>query len=240
MRVFSAGVDVTDQVGSIWFFPAAQERPIRGSLTTSGPVERYADNRSTPVSRTADGAVIVPANMGCKFFIQNTLQDLTAVFVFDYPQQVVVEALGSETFTFQSYIGPGFAGRIGSLAGQMGDRYGNRHDKFTLDIPDGADFLWLNYPPTPVSAYASPTSTLDHNIRLPSSGTYRLIGEGDTKSVDHLVSSAAGNIWTARIPSKSSPRPNTSCRRACPTTRACRAADAATNCWIASTIPARR
>ena len=73
MRVFSAGADVTNQVGSMWYFPAAQERPVRGSLPTSGPVERYADNRSTPVTRTADGAINVPANMGCKFFAQNTL-----------------------------------------------------------------------------------------------------------------------------------------------------------------------
>ncbi len=188
MRVFSAGSDVTNQVGSMWYFPAAQAQPVRNSLPSGGPVERYADNRSTPVTRTADGAVNVPANMGCKFFVQNTLADLTAEFVFDYPQKVTVEPLGSETFTFRSYVGPGFAGRIESLANQMKSNYPDRHDKFPLNPPTGTDFVWLNYPPSPVSAYASPTSTLDNNIRLPSSGTYRLIGEGDTKSVDHLVS----------------------------------------------------
>jgi hypothetical protein len=192
MRLFSAGKEVTEQVWPTFrYHPAAQADPIRGP-NASGRLERYFEygfegSDMANVIRTASGAIAVPANMGCTYFIWGDYPDLTAEFVFDYPQQISVETLGSQTFGFHSYIGVGGAGQIQSLADQMERAFGNRHDKFGLTIPSGADYVWLNYPPTLVSAYASETPTLDHNIRLPSSGTYRLIGYGDTKSVDHVV-----------------------------------------------------
>jgi hypothetical protein len=189
MRVFSAGVDISDQaLGTMWYFPAAQAQPIRGSRASGGPAERYAEDQNAPLNRTASGALVIPANMGCKLFFPLGIQNLTAEFVFDYPQQIQVDVLGSQTFTFRSYVGPGGAGRIQSLAQQMADRYDDRNDTFSLTVPAGADYLWLNYPPSPVSAYASATSSLDHNIRLPSSGTYRAVDSNGSKSVDHVVS----------------------------------------------------
>jgi hypothetical protein len=128
--------------------------------------------------------------MGCKLFFPLGIHDLTAEFVFDYPQQLLVDVLGSQTFTFQSYIGPGGGGRVEKLVQQMASRYGERHGSFSLNVPQGADYVWLNYPPSPVSAYAPATSSLDHNIRLPSSGTYRLVDSNGAKSVDHVVSMA--------------------------------------------------
>ena len=193
MRLFSAGKDVTAQIWpTLRYHPAAQAEPIRGP-NASGRLERYFEygfegSNQANVVRAADGAIAVPANMGCTYFIYGDYPDLTAKFVFNYPQQISVETLGSQTFAFHSYIGVGEAGRIQSLADQMAHAFGGRHDKFGLNIPSGADYVWLNYPPALVSAYAADSSKLDHNIRLPSSGTYRLIGAGDTKSVDHVVS----------------------------------------------------
>lgn len=189
MRVFSAGADVTNQVlTTFWYFEAAQAVPIRNSSSSNGPFERYEEIINASPQFTPSGAIAVPANMGCTYFLRGSVPNLTARFVFNYPQKIFVEPMGSQTFTFHSYVGPGNAGRLDSLSDQLRDRFGGRHDKFNLAIPEGADYVWLNYPPSPVSAYASDGPRLEHNIRLSSSGTYRLIGFGDTKSVDHVVS----------------------------------------------------
>lgn len=193
MRIFSHGQEITALVGAkYWLHPAAQAEPIRGS-DGDGRLERYLEYgyEGTPhadVARTPSGALAVPANMGCTYTLPGFHDNLTATFVFNYPQQINVEVLGSQTFSFHSYIGVGDTGRLSSLTKQMAGRYGGRHDKFRLNIPVGADYVWLNYPPSPVSTYAANNLSLEQNIRLPSSGTYRLIGFGDTKSVDHVVS----------------------------------------------------
>ncbi len=189
MRVFSAGREITDDVRTaFWHFPAAQAEPIRSSAPSGGPAERYAEETGGTIVPDANDVLPITANFGCTMFLRGSVSDLTAEFVFDYPPQVYIEPLDSQTFTFHSYVGPGEAGRLDSLRDQLSSKFPNRHDKFPLDIPSGADYVWLNYPPSPVSAYAAPGDTLEHNIRLPSSGTYRLIGGGDSKSVDHVVS----------------------------------------------------
>lgn len=189
MRVFSAGQDISaDVLSAFWHFPAEQAEPVRGSAPASGPAERYVEERSGAVQPDESGALPIPANMGCTFFLSGSVPDLTAEFVFEYPRQLYIEHLGSKSFNFHSYIGVGDAGRLDALSAQLRANYADRHDKFPLNIPPGADYMWLNYPPSPVSAYASATEKLEHNIRLPSSGTYRLIGFGDQKSVDHVVS----------------------------------------------------
>ena len=158
MRIWSGNTEITDKVHyEYWYFPAAQEQPIRGAR--SSPAERYDErdyDNPAHVEFTADGALDVPANMGCTFFVRGTqCPDLTARFVFDYPQQIQVETLGSQTFTISFlYRRRRMLRHLSSLSSQMSGRYGGRHDKFRALHSERADYVWLNYPPTPVSAYA--------------------------------------------------------------------------------------
>lgn len=183
MRIFSGGRDISGEL-----FPYSNIYPT-GQIQPASSAEhsRYGEMTGVPLTRLLNGTWLIPANMGCTLYIPGTWTDLTAEFVFNSPQRIIVQTLGSETFNFHSYIGAGDPGKLGSLNGQMGRRYGSRHEKRHLNVPDGADFVWVNFPPTPVSAYISgPT---DYNIRLPGSGTYRLAsGTGMEMSVDHTVS----------------------------------------------------
>ncbi len=185
MRVFSRGIDITDQVLKNYAFtPSQQQIPIWGSAGDNGLI-RYHFERQATFSHSETGALIVPANMGCHIWLPGSVPDLTAKFVFNYPQQIHIETLGSETFSFHSYIGVGSAGEIDALRRQLVNRYGSRHEKFILrSVPAGTDYVWLNYPPTPVSLYAS--ALTDENIDLPFGGTYRFIGH--ELSNDHVVS----------------------------------------------------
>jgi hypothetical protein len=185
MRIFQNGRDITAEVSPTFhYYRAGQVQPSHDAGAT-----RYKDYETPFVSleRTADGALKIPANMGCTIYIPGERSGLTAEFVFNAPQQIVVDVLGSQTFTFHSYIGTGDSGRIAALVSQMQSRFGSRHEKFPLQIPAGADYVWLHYPPTPVSAYSNPDANIDKNIRLPGSGTYRLSSNGGL-SVDHTIS----------------------------------------------------
>lgn len=183
MRVFSGGRDVSGELHPRFnYYPAGQIQP-EGSAERS----RYGEVVDATLTRLPNGAWPIPANMGCTLYMPGTWTDLTAEFVFNAPQRIVVQVLGSETFNFHSYIGTGDPGKLGSINSQMGRRYGSRHEKQHLNVPLGADFVWVNFPPTPVSAYVS--GPIDYNIRFPGSGTYRLAsGIGTELSVDHTVS----------------------------------------------------
>jgi hypothetical protein len=105
--------------------------------------------------------------------------------------------LGSETFTFHSSIGPGATGEIGGLAGQMQRAFGNRHDKFDLTIPVGAEFAFVTFPPTPVHPYVN--EPVEQNLQLPGSGTYRIGRKNSLNmSVDHAVSAPIPLYWQTR------------------------------------------
>lgn len=185
MRIFQNGRDITAEVASTFhYYRAGQVQPSHDAGST-----RYKayETPFVALERTSDGALKIPANMGCTIYIPGERSGLTAQFVFHAPRQIAVDVLGSQTFTFHSYIGTGDSGRIAALVRQMQSRYGSRHEKYPLQIPAGADHVWLNYPPTPVSAYSNPDANLDKNIRLPGSGSYRLSSNGGL-SVDHTVS----------------------------------------------------
>jgi len=185
MRIFQNGRDISAEVSSTFhYYRAGQMQPSNDARET-----RYKayETPFVALERTADGALKIPANMGCTIYIPGERSGLTAEFVFTAPQQIAVDVLGSQTFTFHSYIGTGDRGRIAALVSQMQSRFGSRHEKFPLQIPAGADYVWLHYPPTPVSAYSNPDANVDKNIRLPGSGTYRLSSNGGL-SVDHTIS----------------------------------------------------
>lgn len=180
VRIFDGTSDITGQVIGLDYYITGQIQPSRGAQGS-----RYDQVLGAPVQRTDSGALILPANTGCTIYLAGAYATLSATFVFSAPQIINVEVLGSETFDFRTYIGPGDAGEVSSLAEQM-RAFDNRHDKFDLTIPEGADFVWVNYPPTPISPYTG--VEVDTNLPRPSSGTYRLARGDQDQSIDHVIS----------------------------------------------------
>lgn len=182
VRILQGNRDVTDRVLNMAYVPTGVIQPV-GDATTL----RYGDVVIYPKKYTGTGALELPAQMGCVIVMDGRYEDLTAVFEFYAPKLVRVEPLGSETFTFRAYSGPGDPGKLGSLQDQLRSLLGNRHDKFSLTIPEDADYVFLNFPPTPVNLYAS--GDIEANIVRPATGTYRLATDtGLLTSVDHVVS----------------------------------------------------
>lgn len=184
VRIFEGRREITDRIMQLDYFYA-------GLLQPSFPARslRYEEKWYADLNRTDDGALILPANMGCTITLDGIWDsgNLTALFTFDAPQVISVETLGQETFTFRSYIGPGYAGKVAALQEQL-NRFGKRHDKFRLNIPPEAEYVLVNYPTSPVSPYI--VGDIERNIRTPSSGTYRLARGEATLSVDHNITMA--------------------------------------------------
>lgn len=178
MRVYENGTEITSQVRFVQYYPAGQRQPENGASTS-----RYNRTPVEPGTFAGDGALDLAANMGCVLAMPGSHPELTATFVIqNAPASVRMVSLGEETFQFHSYIGPGDAGRVDALRSQMSSRYGDRHDKFTINPPADADYMLAIFPPTPVSPY--PTGP----VTGPSSGTYRLAQGNNILSVDHVNS----------------------------------------------------
>lgn len=173
MRVYSNGQEITSQVqASFSYFPAGQNQPA----ANTGALYRYPSTQAA-TDFAGDGAVQVPANLGCEFNLDQAYTNVTAEFVFTLPAQISVTVLGSATGTFRSYIGPGYAGQLASLQSQMQARYSNRHDDITVNPPAGTEFILVKFPPTPVDPYVDPYKA--------GSGTYRIRRPNGKLSVDH-------------------------------------------------------
>lgn len=177
MRLLRGGKDITAGLLQFLVVPAGQVQPQDNA--TIYPRYGYVEQ---PVSHGANG-VKFPANMGCVYTAAGRLSDLTGVFTFDVARNIVVKTLGSATFAAQSYIGVGPTGVLSLLQSQMSRRYGSRHDKFSLSVPTGTDYVLVNFPPTPIDPYDSEDPI---NFGLPGSGTYRLISDSGGLSVDHV------------------------------------------------------
>lgn len=179
VRLFNGGTDVTRQVALLFFGPAGLILP----RYNSSAVRRYGDFSQAQVEFTGDGALVLPANMGCSIYLNGRYLNLTARFAFSDVPQIAVSPLGSETFLFQSYMGPGASGVFQALNAQMLDRYGMRHSKFQLNIPAGAEYILVKYPPTPIDPYAGSDAI---KYGLAGSGSYRLArSRSPSLSVDH-------------------------------------------------------
>lgn len=184
MRVYENGADITRELlGTMDYVPAGQILPSNGGKGWW----RYEFLWGQKTNFTSDGAVDIPANMGCKFVLTGKRTNLTATFTVESVNYLVVETLGQQDFTFRSYIGVGDAGHFASLNSQMNGRFGDRHDKFQLTPPSGADYILVKYPPTPVDPYMG---FPEINADQPASGSYRLVASGNTLSVDHVNSMA--------------------------------------------------
>ncbi len=182
-RFFNGDRDVTESAYVVRYNPAGQRQPVAPPRA----LDRYPVGDDRAARFDDDGALIIPANMGCVLNLQGKFENLRATFVFNAPKLIEIDVLGSESFAFRSYIGVGDAGAIDPLRSQLVRRFGERHDKFELSPPGGTEFVLLNYPPTPVDPYASPRTA--ENISSGGSGTYRFGRVGDnTLSVDHVNS----------------------------------------------------
>ncbi|MCB0189280.1 MAG: hypothetical protein KDE31_33650, partial [Caldilineaceae bacterium] len=183
MRVFAGGTDVTNKAVYVEYAYAGQKQPDDDVSNYF----RYAMYKGNP-SFAGDGALDAPANMGCTYVLSGRHTNLTATFTIEESSAIQVEQLGNESFTFHSYIGVGNAGELDSLRSQMQRRFGNRHDKFDLNPPEGADYFLITYPPTPAEPY--PDTMQEDNVPLPAGGTYRIGRSDNSLSVDHTASMA--------------------------------------------------
>ncbi|HHS96912.1 MAG TPA: hypothetical protein ENK08_03305 [Chloroflexi bacterium] len=175
LRLYDGDRNITDQITGYDYYPAGQNLPIRNSNYW----ERYSKISISSPS-VSNGALQLPANMGCTIRIPGNYRQLTAVYTLRARPAVSVSVVGAETFVFHSYIGVGSAGQLEPLVNQMRARYGDRHDKFSLNVPSEADYFFLNFPPQPVDPYTN------NNVDRPTGGTYRIESEGGL-SVDHIV-----------------------------------------------------
>lgn len=192
MRVYENGSEITSDAVLRRFAPGGRIYPLNNPNHF-----RYPEGDTKPVDFTEAGEILFPPNRGCAIVFMGYRSNLTATIKVRSPKYIDIAMVGSETFTFHSYIGPGDAGEIPGLARQMQRNYGNRHDKFDLTIPDGAEFALVTFPPTPVHPYGG--EPVELNLKLPGSGTYR-IGRRNSlnMSVDHVVSAAIPLYWQAR------------------------------------------
>ena len=192
MRVYENGVEITGEAWLQRFAPGGRMQPLHNPNTF-----RYPEGDTTVVQLTEDGAIPIPENRGCAIVFPGFRSNLTATFTVETPKYIAIRTLGSETFTFQSYIGPGATGEIGGLASQLSRNFPNRHDKFAMNIPEGAQFALVTFPPTPVHPYVN--EPIDLNLQLPGSGTYRIGRKNSLNlSVDHAVTAAIPLYWQPR------------------------------------------
>lgn len=178
LRILAGATDVTRNiVQSFELVPTGQIQPVNNATAVES---RYP--RSTVTAQyDSSGALILPANMGCKLTLTSGNTPLTGVFTMQTPRLISANVLGSQSLQFRSYIGPGYSGQLASLQQQMISKYGNRHDDLTINAPGGTDFVWVKYPHTPVAAW-DPAS--------PAGGTYRIRRNNGRLSVDHENSMA--------------------------------------------------
>ena len=189
MRVYENGVEITDEAWLQLLRPGGRIHPLNNPSTF-----RYPEGQTTEASFNDDGSIAVAVNRGCAIVFRGYRSNLTATFTVQTPKYISVKMLGSETFTFHSYIGPGATGEIGGLVTQLTRRYANRHDKFALTIPSGAEFALVTFPLTPVHPYVN--EPIDLNLQQPGSGTYRIGRKNSLDlSVDHVVTMGIPLFW---------------------------------------------
>lgn len=196
MRLYAGDQEITWQINFLAYTPAQLGQPTLGA----GAHERYTRLPGQFLWLGTD-PLTLPANMGCFIAIPGRQSNLSAEFHLKAPQKIAAQYVVTRECTAHSYIGYldptsesplDATGVLAPLARQMALRFGNRHDKCPLESPAGADFILVNYPPTPFDPYPPNQALLeaDPNFLLPGSGTYRLEARGGGLSVDHVSSFA--------------------------------------------------
>lgn len=189
VRLYSGATEVTRQATLYSYVPSGLNKPVRNPQQSEWENQyRYWESSLLSSRFTAEGALIMPGNMGCEIIISGkNYSQLTAVYTLNSPVAVNVEVLSTESFTFHSYLGVGYAGLLQPLVSQLSARFSDRHERFQLHIPENADYLWLNFPAMPVDMYTQFPGNPTSNVGRPTGGTYRM-NTSQGLSVDHVSS----------------------------------------------------
>ncbi|MGA9349176.1 MAG: hypothetical protein WBW48_10285 [Anaerolineae bacterium] len=164
------GSNVTSQITGGTYWPATMTQPLAGTATWQG---RYDDLPLT-ISQSSQGLEL-PTNVGCDLHMSGSYTELIGVFTLQRPAVVpVVNVIGTQWATYQSYIGIGEVGRFHPLMDQLRELYPERHTYINMSIPPGADYIFAVYQPMPGDYTGVPYDSSDPNRSLPSAGTTRL------------------------------------------------------------------
>jgi hypothetical protein len=172
------GSNVTSQITGGNYWPATLTQPLAGTATWQG---RYDDLPLT-ISQSSQGLEL-PANVGCDLHMSGSYTELIGVFTLQRPELVegqrpaavpVVTVIGTQSATYQSYIGLGEVGRFQPLMDQLRELYPERHTYINMPIPPGANYIFAAYQPMPGDYGGEPYDASDPNRSLPSGGTTRL------------------------------------------------------------------
>lgn len=174
-----SGIEVTSQIDWMRIETMGLEQPLADSRQPIRyPIAEYGSNRPDPIPIGPDG-LNLPANSGCEIQIAGgTYYSLTGVFTFSFAPPVQASVVGSQSATFQSYIGVGEMGIFEPLMKQLRSRYSERHGRIPLDIPEGADYFLFKFPPMGADPYADWGKPRWYNADRPTGGTYRLSSNG--------------------------------------------------------------
>ncbi len=189
VRVYTPeGQEVTRQVDYHDYIPSGLVQPaLSPQQSQARGVYRYALGGWRPTAFDADGALVLPGNMGCQLIMSYTnYKMLKVVFTLQSARAVAATVLGSQQFESAPYTGPGNVGFFNGLRDQLRSACTVSSSGRSVSIPGGANFFFVNFPPLPVDPYTTwPANPLE-NADRPSSGTYRIrtpIG----LSVDHVI-----------------------------------------------------
>lgn len=190
LRLFHGTHDVTREASLYRYVPAGHIKPVRNPIESERQnLYRYDKTPLLNSTFTPDGQLILPANMGCEIIISyRDYRELTAVFTLHTPQAVRVLVLGSQDFTFHSYLGVGYTGHLTSLVNQLYSAgYRNRHEKLPMYVPPDANYFLLNLEPALADPFTAFPGNLRANVNRPMTGTYRFVIEPGL-AVDHVNS----------------------------------------------------
>ncbi len=165
VRVYQGSQDMTSQIKFVFLRDPALVQPLAGA----GEYVRYNQWQVNPLQFGTDG-LRLPANFGGSMQVYGDYPQLTAVFTVHTTNRPRVHYLGTQNATWQTYIGPGSMGAFTPLMGQLEARYGDRHARISLQVPAGADYIGVIYPPSP----GDPYHTDPANRSRPVGGTVRL------------------------------------------------------------------
>jgi len=168
VRLYDGDTELTSHINWGLYIDPALSLPLAGS----SQMVRYPEYLTTSMVMESNG-LKVPANYGGEYGLNGDYADLSAVFTVVQPtNSPQVTYLGYQEATYRSYIGDPDHVHVGAfqpLMEQLWDKFGDRHDRITLNIPSGANYVMFTYPPTPFSVYQT-----EHNLQRPDGGTVRL------------------------------------------------------------------
>lgn len=193
MRVYTpTGTEVTKSIRHMFGIHMDNLQPSGGSGEPFRyPMEGYGPGLDHPLPLAADG-LHIPSNSGCRIAILGAdYPRLTGKFTLQVEPSVKASVVATQQAAFTSYIGPGNVGIFSPLMQQLLGAFGARSPRIHLNIPNGANFFLLKFPPMPGDAYTDVGTNPPYlNAARLSAGTYRLWQPIHELSTD-LVFSAA-------------------------------------------------